>query len=539
MTAPASQGPRRLRVCLINPRFRPSYWGLEHALPLMARGKRNFTVTGALPALAALAPAFCDVTLVDENVEDIRFEDLATFDVIGLTGMIVQRERMHEILARLRGLGPIVAVGGPYVSVAELEFLGRCNVRFVGEAEETWPQFLEDLAHGRPTAERYQQFDRTDMAKVPAPRYDLLKADRYVIASLQFSRGCPFLCEFCDIITIFGRRPRTKTPAQMLQEFEAVRRAGLRQCFLVDDNFIGNKAKARELLLALIPWQEQHGYPMVLSTEASINLADEPELLELMHRANFRQVFIGIESPRPDALAEIRKNQNLRGDSMEAKVQRIRDSGLVIQAGFIVGFDSDDAGVFDEQFDFIQANGIAMAMVAPLSAIPGTPLHERLQKEGRLMSGNPRLNIRPLKMAPEVLLSGYDHLMRRLYDPDAYFQRLLAGYAGSESFRARRSSLQGRIGRPGWLDRLLVQAGATAMLLRLLRAALAAGLGPRLLPAYWRQWRRNRALPRGIGLPFAVFVRLCVDHWHFYNVATASRVEFGQVVGESLAAGQA
>ena len=539
MNPTLSQGARRLRVCLVNPRFRPSYWGLEHALPLLPGDKRNTTVTGALPALAALAPEFCDVTLLDENVEEIDFTALATFDVVGVTGMIVQRERMREILARLRGLGPIVVAGGPYVSVAEEEFVQRCDVRFVGEAEETWPEFLRDLAHGRPTFARYQQFERTDMATVPAPRYDLLKVDRYVIASLQFSRGCPFLCEFCDIITIFGRRPRTKTTEQMLREFDTLRRAGMRQCFLVDDNFIGNKAKARELLLALIPWQEQHGYPLLLSTEASINLADEPELLDLMHRANFRQVFIGIESPRATSLAETRKNQNLRGDSMAAKLQRIRDSGLVIQAGFIVGFDADDAGIFEEQYDFIQDSGIAMAIVAPLSAIPGTPLHDRLKKEGRLLAGNPRLNIRPLQMEPDVLLAGYDRLMHRLYDPDAYFGRLLQGYARSEGFRARRARLQQVLGAPGTLQRWAAGIGGLGMALRLLGTIVRAGLAARLLPAYWRQWRSNRALPGGIGLSFPVFVRLCVDHWHFFNVAMASRVEFGQVASEPVPAVQA
>ncbi|MEA2905134.1 MAG: hypothetical protein QOI12_2521 [Alphaproteobacteria bacterium] len=183
---------------------------------------------------------------------------------------------------------------------------------------------------------------RSELAGVPTPRFDALKAGSYSMASLQFSRGCPFLCEFCDIITVFGRRPRVKTTEQMIEEFEAVRRAGFRSCFLADDNFIGNKRHAKTLLLALIDWQKAHGYPLQLCTEASINLADDAELIALMAAANFHEVFIGIESPRKESLAETRKVQNIRGDALEAKVQRIRDGGLVVSAGFIVGFDHDD-----------------------------------------------------------------------------------------------------------------------------------------------------------------------------------------------------
>ena len=200
----------RLSVCLINPRFEPSFWGFDFALPLMPGQKRCWVVTGALPALAALVPENCDVELIDENVEALDFDNLERFDVIGVTGMIVQGRRMFEILDRLQGVRGRVVVGGPYVSVAESLFEDVSDVRFVGEAEETWPAFLKALMAGEPVSDRYEQPDKTDMRKVPAPRYDLLKADRYLMASLQFSRGCPFLCEFCDIITIFGRRPRVK-----------------------------------------------------------------------------------------------------------------------------------------------------------------------------------------------------------------------------------------------------------------------------------------------------------------------------------------
>jgi Radical SAM superfamily len=361
---------RRLSVCIINPRYEPSYWGFDFALPLTPGRKRYSNVTGALPALAALAPPHCDVELIDENIEPIDFRTLARFDVIGVTGMIVQGARMREILHELAKLPATVVVGGAYVSVSEATFADHCDVRFIGEAEETWPAFLTALAAGAPIAARYEQADKTDMTKVPPPRFDLVKADLYQLASLQFSRGCPFLCEFCDIIAVFGRKPRVKTVAQMMAEFDAVQRAGFQSCFLSDDNFIGNKKEAKVLLRALVAWQRERGYPLQFYTEASVNLADDAELLDLMAVANFRQVFIGIESPRRASLAETRKVQNIQGDGLEAKIQRVRDAGLVVVAGFIVGFDNDDETIFDEQFEFIQRTGIAPCRRGSVDADP-------------------------------------------------------------------------------------------------------------------------------------------------------------------------
>jgi len=527
----AADVPRRLSVCLINPRFKPSYWGMDHVLPLMAGDKRNWTVTGALPALAALAPEHCDVVLLDENVEAIDFGRLGHFDVIGVTGMITQHDRMFEILKRLQGLPGKIAVGGPYVSVAENRFSGLCDVRFIGEAEETWPAFLNALARGLPVEARYEQGEKTNMETVPPPRYDLLKSEHYMLATLQFSRGCPFLCEFCDIITIFGRRPRLKSPEQMIVEFEAIRRAGFRNCFLVDDNFIGNKQKAKEMLRLLIDWQATHGYPLSLSTEASINLADDAELLDLMLRANFRQVFIGIETPRASSLAETKKIQNIRGDTILDKLQRIRDAGLVIQAGFIVGFDNDDERIFDEQYDFIQASGIAQAMVAILTPVPTTPLYARLEAEGRLDFSHPDVIFHPRQMSRETLKAGYDDLMRRLYEPEAYFTRLLDGYEGAPAFRASRARLEELIGRRRTLLGKAVEiAGGLGLALRLVRdmirkRQLRVGL------AYWRQWRRNRRMPGKIAIPFAGFMRVCADHWHYYIISTREQGRFGAVSG--------
>ena len=328
--ATSSQPLRSLSICLINPKFEPSFWGYDYALPLMPGDKRCWVTTGALPALAALAPPHCTVELLDENVEIIDFDDLARFDIVGVTGMVVQGARMFAILEELKRLPVLVIVGGPYVSVSDTLFESMCDVRFVGEAEETWPRFLTEFAAGSPTETRYKQVEKSNMREVPIPRYDLVKSDRYLMASLQFSRGCPFTCEFCDIITIFGRRPRLKSVDQMLKEFEAIRQAGFRLCFLVDDNLIGNKGEAKKLLTAIASWQEANGFPIQLFVEASINLAEDSELIELMVRANVRQVFIGIESPRKASLAETKKIQNIRGDSLLTKIDRIRDGGLVV-----------------------------------------------------------------------------------------------------------------------------------------------------------------------------------------------------------------
>jgi radical SAM superfamily enzyme YgiQ (UPF0313 family) len=522
---------RRLSVCIINPRYDPSYWGFDFSLPLMPGDKRYSNVTGALPALAALAPPHCDVELIDENVEPIDFSALERYDVVGVTGMIVQGARMREILHELAKLPTTVVVGGAYVSVSEATFADLCDVRFIGEAEETWPAFLTALAAGDPIAARYEQADKTDMAKVPPPRLDLVKADRYQMASLQFSRGCPFLCEFCDIITVFGRRPRVKTVTQMMAEFDAVHRAGFQTCFLSDDNFIGNKKEAKLLLRALVAWQRERGYPLQFYTEASINLADDAELIELMAAANFRQVFIGIESPRRASLAETRKVQNIQGDALEAKVQRVRDGGLVVIAGFIVGFDADDEAIFDEQFEFIERTGIAQAPVALLTPIPTTPLYARLEAEGRLDFTDPDVIFHPKLMTRETLKRGYSRLLHRLYEPEAYFGRLFRGYRGSPAFRRRRAVMDAAVSRrrgvTAWAGRTI---GGVRQSFKLGLALARAKLLRRLGIAYAKIWLGEN-LPLGRdALPFHTFVHACVIHWHFYNVIRLPRkVSFGSI----------
>src|SRR3954470_1174296 len=264
-------------IVLINPRFEVSYWGMEHTLPFM--GKRANLPVACLPLLAALTPEGHTVTLMDENVEEIDYDRCARADIVGVTGMSVQRFRMREILAELKRRGVFTAVGGPLVTVMEDYFEGLADVIFIGEAEETWPRFLGEWAQGLHQY-RYEQAEKSDMSKVPTPRFDLLKMRHYAFGSLPFSRGCPFQCEFCDIIVTFGRRPRIKTTPQIIDELEAMRREKMGIVFIVDDNLIGNKKAIKEVLREVVTWQRENAYPLTFFTEASIDLADDPELME-------------------------------------------------------------------------------------------------------------------------------------------------------------------------------------------------------------------------------------------------------------------
>ncbi len=412
------------RICLINPRFPTSFWGLNHGLPLMGKSA-NMPVL-ALPVLAGLTPPGHEVVLIDENIREIDFDELEKFDIVGLTGMTVQRDRMREILVELRKRGVFVVIGGPWVSVAEEWFEDLVDVQFIGEAEDTWPKFLEDFKAGD-YARRYEQADKTDMTRVPMPRYDLVPFREYAMGCIQTSRGCPFQCEFCDIIVIFGRKPRIKTKEMVVAEVDAQHKLGARVIFLVDDNFIGNKKAAKEILRAIIEWQRERGYPVAFFTEASLDLAEDDELMRLMAEAGLVAVFIGIESPDEAALKETKKYQNVRG-GIVGRVKKVQDVGLEVYAGMIVGFDSDEADVFDRQYEFLKEAKIVGAMAGMLSAIPKTPLYARLEADGRLdnaAADDPRIatNIIPLRMSRETLRDGWLDLMDRLYSAENYLGR--------------------------------------------------------------------------------------------------------------------
>ncbi|HSL51391.1 MAG TPA: radical SAM protein [Candidatus Deferrimicrobiaceae bacterium] len=377
--------------------------------------------------MAGLTPPPHEVVLCDENVEHVDFDTDA--DVVGLTGYVIHKRRVLELADAFRRRGKLVVAGGPFATLCPEELRDRVDVLFVGEAEYTWPRFLRDHAAGRAQAE-YRQDDKPSMLDSPRPRFDLLKVDRYRSMTIQFARGCPFNCEFCDIIVMYGRRPRTKSVAQVLAEVEAIHRLGVPNIFVVDDNFIGNKKEAKELLRALAEWQEARGYPVEFMTEVSLNVAQDDELLALMKRAHFATIFVGIESPRKASLAETNKSQNMREDIV-ASVHRIQAAGIEVMAGMIVGFDNDDPSIFEEQFQFIQQARIPISMTGMLNAVPKTPLHARLKATGRLIAESVGdqfvfTNIVPAGMSRRELYEGYRTLLRRLYGYRNYRRRAMA-----------------------------------------------------------------------------------------------------------------
>ncbi|WP_165219584.1 B12-binding domain-containing radical SAM protein [Aquisphaera insulae] len=416
-------------IVLINPRFEVSYWGLEHALPIL--GKRANMPVASLPLLAALTPPEHSVTLLDEGIEPIDLDRCARADIVGLTGMVVQRARMQHLLSELKRRGAFIVVGGPWATVKEEDFEGKADVIFVGEADATWPLFLREWAAGNHRA-RYEQAERTDMTTVPTPRFDLLSMKHYLFGNIQISRGCPFQCEFCDIIVTFGRKPRLKTSVQVLAELDALRAQGVRGVFIVDDNLIGNKRAIRPVLEAIVAWQERRGYPLTLFTEASLDLAEEPDLMALMVEANIVNVFVGIESPNESSLRETKKYQNVRPvGTLAERIRRIQDAGMEVMGGMILGFDHDDETVFDLQIELVTEARIINVMLGMLSAIPKTPLHDRMAAEGRLDLENEAefgTNIVPLQLGREQLREGFIRVLDSLNDPSAYFDRMEALY---------------------------------------------------------------------------------------------------------------
>ena len=414
-----------MNTLLVHPAFPKTYWGMEYAR-LLTNKSALLPPLGLLTVAALLPPDWCP-RLLDMSVEPLTDEDLAWADVVFVGAMQIQQASYHEVIRRAHSRGKTVVVGGAYATTdPDASEAADCIV--IGESEDLIGPLCSDLERGTLQA-RYQANQRPDVSRSPVPRFDLLHIDAYQCVGIQFSRGCPFNCEFCDIIEVFGRVPRTKSPEQLLREFDAVYASGFHaMLFLVDDNFIGNKRAAKLMLPQLADWMKAHHFPFDLFTEASINLAADDRLIELMVQAGFSSVFIGIETPSQESLAETQKVQNLRLD-LTAAVEKLTRQGLEIMAGFIVGFDADDPGIFDRQRAFIQNSPIPLAMVGLLSALPGTQLWRRLEREGRLSadwSGENfgRTNFKT-RMSEHVLLDGYGQLLADLYAPDAYFARCL------------------------------------------------------------------------------------------------------------------
>jgi radical SAM superfamily enzyme YgiQ (UPF0313 family) len=416
-----------LKVLLVWPRFAPSFWGFEGVLAMLHEDSVSPPL--GLITVAALCPPTWTLRLLDHTIEEIRDEDYRWADLVMVSAMHAQRADTTAILARARQLGIRTFLGGPWASSEPERLRTMADHLLIGEAEEVFADIALSLENGTAQAV-YRVDEKPDLSRSPIPRFDLLRFDKYTSMSVQFSRGCPFQCEFCDIITIYGRKPRTKSPAQLIAELEALHALGWRKSvFLVDDNFIGNAKNALGMVRALAAWGREHAQPFAFYTEASVNLAALPELLAAMVDANFLGVFLGIETPSAEALKGTKKFQNLRGDLIE-QVRTIQQGGLWVVAGFIVGFDSDDESIFDRQFAFIEQGAIAWAMTGMLQAPPTTPLFERMQRERRLnrmielTSNFSTPNFRTVMPLP-VLLRGFSSLLSRVYEPETYFRRSL------------------------------------------------------------------------------------------------------------------
>jgi radical SAM superfamily enzyme YgiQ (UPF0313 family) len=414
-----------MNVLLVYPRFPVTYWGFQYVLGYL--GKQASLPPLGLISVAALLPSRWSLRLVDLNVEPLRDDDLAWADRVLTGGMLIQVESMREVVSRSRAFRVPVAVGGPAPTTSP-ELFGDADVIFQGEAEGRIGDLVRGLSRRSDKAvvlEAPAEFP--PMQSVPVPRFDLLDLPKYASLSMQYSRGCPFQCEFCDIIEIFGRKPRVKSTEQVMNELEAIHRLGYTgTVFFVDDNFIGNKPAVKGLLPVVGGWQRSRGRPFDFYTEASINLADDPRLLAGMVDAGFSSVFVGIESPSKKALEQSKKFQNLRVDISDA-VDRITRAGIEVMGGFIVGFDTDGEEVFAMQREFLASQPIPLAMVGMLTALPGTALWRRLQGEGRLRDAGKgdqfsRPNFVPV-MEERALLEGYADLMRWLYSPKTYYDR--------------------------------------------------------------------------------------------------------------------
>jgi radical SAM superfamily enzyme YgiQ (UPF0313 family) len=414
-----------MRILMIYPEFPDTFWSFKHALRFILK-RASFPPLGLL-TVASLLPKDWEKRLVDMNTDRLTQHDLEWADYVFVSAMVVQRDTAREVIQRCKQAGVKIVAGGP-LFLGEYEKFPEVDHFVLNEAEITLPLFLRDLEQGQPQRV-YASDEHADMESSPTPMWELANLRHYASMCVQYSRGCPFNCDFCNITAMFGRRPRIKTAQQIITELNALYDLGWRGgVFFVDDNLIGNRRRLRdEMLPALIAWQRDHK-GLEFQTEVSIDLADDPELARMMVEAGFNTIFVGIETPDEQSLAECNKYQNKGRDLVES-VKTLQRAGLEVQGGFIVGFDSDTPSIFQRQIDFIQRSGIVTAMVGLLQAPYGTRLYDRLAKEGRLLgelSGNNcdnTMNFKPI-MDPHVLHEGYRRIMNYIYSPRAYYERV-------------------------------------------------------------------------------------------------------------------
>jgi radical SAM superfamily enzyme YgiQ (UPF0313 family) len=416
-----------MKVLLVSPWIPDTFWSFKHALRFISK-KAGEPPLGLL-TVAAMLPAEWQKTVVDLNVHALEDNEIAQADYVFLSAMSIQEASARAVIEQCNRLGTKVVAGGPLFTARHDEFKGVDHF-VLNEAEITLPLFLEDLANGC-AQHFYTTTQWADLTTTPAPLWELIDFRHYATMNIQYSRGCPYDCEFCDITVLYGRTPRTKTIEQIIAEMDQLRLLGWRgHVFFVDDNFIGNKARLKEQILpGIIEWMERYGHPFSLSTEASLNMSDDEELMRLMGRAGFESVFVGIESPNESSLLECRKVPNRNRDLL-GSVHAIQRSGIQVQGGFILGFDNDPPSIFNTLIEFIRDSGIVTAMVGILNAPRGTRLHQRLVNEGRLLDSftgdntDFSMNFIP-KMNPEALLNGYKKVVGTIYSPREYYARVL------------------------------------------------------------------------------------------------------------------
>ena len=522
---------KRIKALMVWPKIPDSFWTFTGMMRLL-REKVVIPPLGLI-TVAALCPKEWDIRLIDQGVEDLSDADILWADLVMVSGMRVQRKGLEEVLARARRLRRRTIVGGPYPSSEPDEVLKLADHVVVGEPDEVFDAIAQDLEEG--SARRlYTIEDKPDLTKTPVARFDLLKTGFYASMAIQFSRGCPFQCEFCDIIVLYGRKPRTKRPQQILAELDALLKLGWKkQVFIVDDNFIGNHRLALELARELEKWQQAHGYPLTFYTEASMDLARHPALIEAMVKANFLHVFVGIESPSKASLAEAKKLQNLSQDPIES-VKILQRGGLWVTGGFILGFDSDTEDIFAQQIGFVERAAIPWAMINFLHAVPRTALYERMKKEGRLTelsvhnSDSTPPNFQTI-LPPLVLLKGFQKTLASIYDPTKFYERAWRSLQFWQTRNCQRPAQQ-----PGWVDIAKI----------MLRSIWHQGLRSSYRRPYWKYLLR--LVTRCSTDPAKIWIgctTLIAGH-HFIpyakevvqrvegNIAEINNEELGQVKGE-------
>ncbi|MBD1913249.1 B12-binding domain-containing radical SAM protein [Leptolyngbya sp. FACHB-8] len=514
-----------MNVLLLYPLFPQSFWSFEKTLALL--GFKAMLPPLGLATVAAILPQDWNYKLVDRNVRSVTQAEWDWADLVILSAMIVQKEDLLEQIQEAKRRGKRVAVGGPYATALphEVSEVGA-DYLILDEGEITLPMFVSAIAAGQESGTfRAAIGERPNVTDTPIPRFDLLEFDAYAQMSVQFSRGCPFQCEFCDIIVLYGRKPRTKTPEQLLKELDRLYELGWRRSiFMVDDNFIGNKRNVKLLLKQLLPWMVEHHYPFSFATEASVDLAQDQELMDMMVQCNFGSVFLGIETPDEESLTLTKKHQNTR-DSLSDSVLKITRSGLRVMAGFIIGFDGEKKGAGDRIVKFVEKTAIPTAVLSMLQALPDTALWHRLEKEGRLhqklgdINQTTLMNFVPTRSLEDIAHE-YIEAFWQLYDPEKFLDRAYRHYLllGEATYPKKGRSGKERV---NWVR---------------LRALLAiCWRQGAIRKTRWQFWRNLAGMlqrnPGGI----SPYLSVCAEIEHFIEYRQIVRTQIEAQMAEFLA----